>query len=179
LTEEELIKGCVQKKEHCQRILFDKYAGKMMSVCLRYARDEHEAQDILQVGFVKVFDYIHQFKNEGSVEGWMRRVFVSVAIRQFSKKKLRFDDMGKIDTDAVIEDAAVLAKISEDEIHKLILQLPAGYRMVFNLNVIEGYSHEEIAAMLKIQPATSRTQLLKARKMLQGLISKCFNLVLI
>lgn len=179
MTEEELIKGCVQKKEHCQRLLFNKYAGKMMSVCLRYASDEHEAQDILQVGFVKVFDYIHQFKNEGSVEGWMRRVFVSVALRQFSKKKLRFDGMERIDTDAVIEDAAVLAKISEDDIHKLILQLPAGYRMVFNLNVIEGYSHEEIATMLKIQPATSRTQLLKARKMLQGLISKCFNLVMI
>lgn len=179
MTEAELIKGCVHKKEACQRMLFEKYAGRMMSVCLRYARDEHEAQDILQVGFVKLFDYIHQFKNEGSLEGWMRRVFVSVALRQINKKSLRFDGIEQIDTDAVIEDAAVLAKISEDDIHKLILQLPAGYRMVFNLNVIEGYSHEEIAAMLKIQPATSRTQLLKARKMLQGLISKCFNLVMI
>ncbi len=179
MTEAELIKGCVQKKENCQRMLFERHAGKMMSVCMRYARDEHEAQDILQVGFVKVFDYIHQFKQEGSLEGWMRRVFVTVALRQISKKNIRFDDVDRIDTNAVIEDAAVLSKISEDDIHKLILQLPEGYRMVFNLNVIEGYSHEEIAAMLKIQPATSRTQLLKARKMLQGLISKCFNLVTI
>ena len=179
MTEEELIKGCVNKKEHCQRMLFEKYAGKMMSVCLRYAKDQHEAKDILQVGFVKVFDYIHQFKNEGSIEGWMRRVFVSVALRQFNRKKFRFDDIDTVGMDVIVEDPAVLAKISEDDIHKLILQLPAGYRMVFNLNVIEGYSHEEIATMLKIQPATSRTQLLKARKMLQGLISKCFNLILI
>lgn len=179
MTEAELITGCVQKKEHCQRMLFEMYAGKMMSVCLRYARDEHEAQDILQVGFIKVFDYIRQFRQEGSLEGWMRRVFVTVALRQVSKKNIRFDDVDRIDTNAVIEDAAVLSKISEDDIHKLILQLPEGYRMVFNLNVIEGYSHEEIAGMLKIQPATSRTQLLKARKMLQGLISKCFNLVTI
>ena len=179
MTEEELIKGCVNKKEHCQRMLFEKYAGKMMSVCLRYAKDQHEAQDILQVGFIKVFDYIHQFKNEGSIEGWMRRVFVSIALRQFKRKKLRFDDIDAIGADVIIEDPAVLAKISEDDIHKLILQLPEGYRIVFNLNVIEGYNHEEIAAMLKIQSATSRTQLLKARRMLQGLISKCFNLIMI
>lgn len=179
LTEAELIKGCVNKEGDCQRILFEKYAGKMMSVCLRYANDQHEAQDILQEGFVKVFDYIHQFKQEGSVEGWMRRVFVSVAIRQLSKKKLRFDDITDSDKNLASEDPSIISKISEEEIHKLILELPIGYRTVFNLNIIEGYSHEEIATMLKIQPATSRTQLLKARKLLQNLLSKRFNLVTI
>ncbi len=160
-------------------MLFDKYAGKMMSVCLRYAKDQPEAQDILQVGFVKVFDYIHQFRNQGSLEGWIRRVFVSVAIRQFSKKKLRFDEIAEEHLDTPSDDATVLSKISEEEIHRLIRSLPDGYRTVFNLHVIEGYSHEEIAVMLNIQSSTSRTQLLKARKMLQGLILKCFNLVTI
>lgn len=160
-------------------MLFDKYAGKMMSVCLRYAKDQPEAQDILQVGFVKVFDYIHQFRNQGSLEGWMRRVFVSVAIRQFSKKKLHFDEIAEEHLDTPSDDANVFSKISEEEIHRLIRSLPDGYRTVFNLHVIEGYSHEEIAVMLNIQSSTSRTQLLKARKMLQGLILKCFNLVTI
>lgn len=151
----------------------------MMSVCLRYADDSHEAQDILQEGFIKVFDYIHQFKQEGSIEGWMRRVFVSVALRHLSKKKLRFDDIDGVSADAGTEDPVIISKISEDEIHKMILRLPQGYRTVFNLSVVEGYSHEEIAGMLKIQPATSRTQLLKARKLLQQLISKSFNLILV
>lgn len=165
--------------EHCQRLLFEKYAGKMMSVCLRYAIDQHEAKDILQEGFIKVFDYLHQFKHEGSIEGWMKRVFVSVALRQFKKKKLRFEDASSVDLSPYMEDPSILSKITKDEIHKLILQLPYGYRTVFNLNVIEGYSHEEIAQMLNIQATTSRSQLLKARKMLQHLISKCFNLIVL
>jgi RNA polymerase sigma factor (sigma-70 family) len=179
LTEAELIAGCMNGKNECQRILFEKYAGTMMSICLRYANDEHVAQDILQVGFVKVFESIHQFKNEGSFEGWLKRIFVNIALRQLSKRKLNFSNIDDVDTQASFEDPAVIAKISEHEIHKMIRMLPDGYRTVFNLNIIEGYSHEEIAAMLKIQQGTSRTQLLKARKMLQALISKHFNLILI
>lgn len=177
MTEQELIKGCVNKVEDCQRLLFEKFAGKMMSVCLRYACDQHVAQDILQLGFIQVFDHIHQFKSEGSFEGWMRKLFARVAIRQLGKKKLSFTGMQEIGPAAAFEDPSVLSKISEDEIHALISLLPDGYRMVFNLHVVEGYSHEEIARMLAIQPATSRTQLLKARKMLQALISKRYNIV--
>ena len=160
-------------------MLFEKYAGSMMSVCLRYTNDQHLAQDILQEGFVKVFDYIHQFKAEGSLEGWMRRVFVSVAIRQLNKKKMRFDEIADHTANVTVEDPYIISRISEAEIHKLIRELPDGYRTVFNLHVIEGYTHEEIAVLLKIRSATSRSQLLKARKMLQGLIAKCFNLTLI
>jgi len=151
----------------------------MMSVCLRYANDEHIAQDILQMGFAKVFDSIHQFKNDGSFEGWMKRIFVHIALRLLSKRKVSFSNIDEVDTQATFEDPAVIAKISENDIHKMIRMLPDGYRTVFNLNIIEGYSHEEIAAMLKIQQGTSRTQLLKARKMLQALIAKHFNFVLI
>jgi RNA polymerase sigma factor (sigma-70 family) len=178
LTETDLIKGCIQKDKVCQKQLFEQYAGKMMSVCLRFANDQHEAQDILQESFIKVFNYIHQFKFEGSFEGWMRRVFISVATRHVQKKKIRFADIDMAtDSDAPSVDPSAVSKISENEIHLLIRQLPDGYRIVFNLNVIDGYSHEEIADMLKIQVVTSRTQLLKARKMLQVLIAKQFNII--
>lgn len=177
MTEEELIQGCIKKVSSHQRLLFDRYAGKMMSVCLRYANDQHIAQDILQTGFIRIFDNIHQFRHEGSFEGWMKRVFANVALRYLSKKKLEFREIGEHHVEGVSEDPSVLSKISEAEIHAMIRMLPDGYRTVFNLNIIEGYSHEEIAVMLKIQPTTSRTQLLKARKMLQGLILKSYNLI--
>ena len=179
MTESTIIEGCIQKRQESQRLLFEKYAGKMMSLCLRYVNDQQEAKDLLQIGFLKVFDYIHQYKGEGSFEGWMRRVFVSVITRSLAKKKLDFTDIDTVDSGIAFEDPSVIAKISEEEIHQLILKLPDGYRTVFNLNVIEGYTHEEIAALLNIQPATSRSQLLKARKMLQTFISKRYNIVLI
>jgi RNA polymerase sigma factor (sigma-70 family) len=160
-------------------MLFEQYAGKMMSLCLRYANDQQEAQDILQMGFLKVFDYIHQYKGEGSFEGWMRRVFVSIATRQLRKKKMDFTPIEALSNNIQAKDPSIISKLSEDEIHKLIRSLPTGYRTVFNLHVIEGCSHEEIAALLNIQPATSRTQLLKARKMLQALIYKRYNTVIV
>lgn len=179
MTEEEIIRGSVKGDNSCQRMLFEKYAGRMMSLCLRYTKDDHTAQDILQLGFIRVFDTIHQFKGEGSFEGWMKRVFVSVALRQISKKKFDFREMTENVDEAFYELPEVISKISEDELHALIRKLPGGYKTVFNLVVVEGYSHEEVAVLLNISSSTSRTQLLKARKMLQGLISKCFNIVMI
>lgn len=179
MTEEDILRGAVKGDNSCQRMLFEKYAGRMMSLCLRYTRDEHTAQDILQLGFIRVFDSIHQFKGEGSFEGWMRRVFVTVALRQVTKRKLNFSEISEQQQEDLYELPAALSKISANELHTLIRKLPDGYQMVFNLVVVEGYSHEEVAALLKISSSTSRTQLLKARKMLQGLISKCFNIVMI
>jgi len=177
LTERELIKGCINNRSDCQRRLFDLFAGKMMSVCLRYAHDEHEAKDVLQEGFIRVFKCIHQYRFEGSLEGWLRRVFATVAIRQVNKQKLFFPEADLTDSNENSADPEILAKISADEIHTLIRSMPEGYRTIFNLNVIEGYSHEEIAAMLGIQATTSRGQLLKARKHLQQLIEKKFNVI--
>lgn len=177
MTESALIEGCINKKRECQKLLFDRFAGKMMSVCLRYANHEQQAQDILQEGFIKLFAYIHQYRSEGSFEGWMRRIFVSVATRQISKQKILFSeiDIGNMRDYSI--DPSVVSKISEDEIHLMIRSMPDGYRMVFNLSVIEGYSHDEIATMLGIQATTSRGQLLKARKYLQAMILKKYNTV--
>jgi RNA polymerase sigma factor (sigma-70 family) len=166
LTEFELIKGCIQQNINCQRALFEQYAGKFMTVCLRYANDNMEAEDMLQEGFVRIFNNLHQFKFEGSFEGWMRRIVVNVALKHLQKKKLQFTEI-KDNQHQPSLDARAYSHLGEEDILKLINQLPDGYRIVFNLNVIEGYSHEEISKMLNIQPSTSRSQLVKARKMLQ------------
>ena len=177
MTERELIEGCTNNKQDTQKKLFNLFAGKMMSVCLRYANDEQQAQDILQEGFIKVFKNIQQYRFEGSFEGWLRRVFVTAAIRQVSKQKIFFSDADISDKTEHSVDPEVVSKISADEIHALIRNMPDGYRTVFNLNVIEGYSHDEIANMLGIQATTSRGQLLKARKYLQAMIEKKFEQV--
>jgi RNA polymerase sigma-70 factor (ECF subfamily) len=167
VTETDLIKGCIKDNAHCQRMLFEQYAGKMMSVCLRYANDTMEAEDIMQDGFIKVFQYLHQFKFEGSFEGWIRRIIVNTAIRHLEKKKIQFKEIDDSGSNAPKLDPYAYSHLGQDDLMKLINQLPEGYKLVFNLNVIEGYSHEEIAEMLHIQPGTSRSQLVKARKMLQ------------
>ena len=179
MTETDIIKGCIKKNQVCQRLLFEKFAGKMMSLCQRYAKDQQEAKDIMQEGFIRVFDYIAQFKFEGSFEGWMRRVFVSVATRYAAKRKIIFSEINVTDSDINTIDPSVVSKLSEDEIHRMIRMLPEGYRLVFNLNIIEGYSHEEIGNILGIQASTSRTQLVKARRMLQSFILKQFNAVIV
>lgn len=148
-------------------MLFEQYAGKMMGVCLRYATDAMEAEDMIQDAFIKVFQYISQFKFEGSFEGWIRRIVVNTCIRHLERKKLRFQDIDDHSQHAPQVGPHAYTHLGEEDLMKLINQLPDGYRLVFNLNVIEGYSHEEIAEMLNIQPGTSRSQLVKARKMLQ------------
>lgn len=165
-----MIKGCIRQDKICQRMLFDKHAGKMMGVCMRYAQDNMEAEDIMQEAFVKVFQYIQQFKFEGSFEGWIRRIVVNTAIRHLEKKKINFNELEDDSPNNPKIEPHAYIHLGEEDLLKLINQLPDGYRMVFNLNVIEGYSHEEIAEMLNIQAGTSRSQLVKARKMLQGQI---------
>ncbi len=170
MTDQELIKGCIKEDVQCQRALFERFAGKMMTVCLRYAKDKMEAEDILQDGFVRVFNYLKQFNGEGSFEGWVRRVMVNVALRHCQKRKHQFSEVN--DASERIESNEPFAhdRLSENEILKMVQQLPQGYRIVFNLHVLEGYGHEEIGEILKIGASTSRSQLVKARKMLQTML---------
>jgi RNA polymerase sigma factor (sigma-70 family) len=172
LTDHQMIHGCINKDEQCQRLLFERYAGKMLTVCLRYATDRMEAEDILQDAFVKVYKNITQFKFEGSFEGWVRKIVVNTALKYCQKKKIRFDEV-KPDTtsDGVLEPSAY-SHISETELLQMIHNLPEGYKVVFNLHIIEGYSHEEIARILNIKDSTSRSQLVKARRFLQNEILK-------
>lgn len=144
----------------------------MLTVCIRYAFDKMEAEDILQDAFIKVYKNIAKFKHEGSFEGWIRRIVVNTALKHCSKRKLHIEEM-KPDTslERAVEPQAY-QHLSEADLLKLIHGLPEGYRIVFNLYVIEGYSHDEIASLLNIQESTSRSQLVKARRYLQNELLK-------
>jgi len=172
-SEEELIKGCISEKRECQKLLYQKFAGKMLAVCFRYCKNRDEAEDILQEGFIKVFKNIGKFQNLGSFEGWIRRIMVNTALEEIRRKKnqLLTDD---IDTIYVQPESDIRTEenINAKELVKLIQALPAGYQVVFNLSVIEGYTHKEIAGMLGINEGTSKSQLAKARTYLQRLINK-------
>lgn len=167
MTQYELIRGCLKQDISCQRMLFEQLAGKMFTVCLRYANDNMEAEDMLQDGFIRVFNNLHQFKFEGSFEGWVRRVIVNCALKHLQKKRIEFSELKESHYDSHQVDSYAYSHLGEEDLLKLINQLPFGYRVVFNLNVIEGYTHDEIANLLQIQASTSRSQLVKARKMLQ------------
>ena len=169
LTEDELINGCIRGNAACQKEVFNRYAGHMLGVCQRYARNTDDAEDILQDAFIKVFNKIGQFKFEGSFEGWIRKIVVNTALKKYSlirySKELTGYEVNENNGGNV--DAAAYAHLTEKDLLVLINSLPDGYRLIFNLYVIEGYQHEEIASMLGIQPGTSRSQLVKARTMLQ------------
>ena len=169
MTDEELIRGCIREDATCQKEVFNRYAGRMLGVCNRYARTAADAEDILQDAFIKVFDKIHQFKFEGSFEGWIRRIIVNTALKKYTLRRYEKEVVGYEvkDKDESGMEPSAYSHLTQKEILELINNLPEGYRLIFNLYVIEGFQHEEIAEMLGIQPGTSRSQLVKARKMLQ------------
>ncbi|MEO7524199.1 MAG: sigma-70 family RNA polymerase sigma factor [Ferruginibacter sp.] len=169
MTEDELIKGCIRDEAACQKEVFDRYASRMLGVCHRYARNSADAEDILQDSFIKVFGKIKQFKFEGSFEGWIRKIVVNTAIKKYSLTRYSKEINGYEVNDGLQPGAEPVAygHLTEKDLMALINKLPDGYRLIFNLYVLEGYQHDEIANMLGIQPGTSRSQLVKARNMLQ------------
>ena len=167
MTENDIIKGCLKKNATSQHLLFHQYSRQLMSVCLRYSGNVWEAEDMLQEAFIRIFAFIHQYKFKGSFEGWIRSVTVNTCLRKLEKLKIKYDDISTIETLKDTIEPNAISALAEKELIRLISNLPDGYRIVFNLNVIEGYSHNEIAAMLGIAPVTSRSQLIKARRLLQ------------
>lgn len=167
-----LISKAGKGNQKAQHQMFELFAPKMLSVCRQYMRNNALAEEVMLSGFLKVFTNLNSFKAEGSFEGWIRRIMVNEAISQLRKeKKLEFKDEdyfeNSLDLVAYIE-----TEIEVGEIQKLIDLLPPGYKTVFVLYVVEGYKHSEISEMLEISESTSKTQLFKARKMLQTLINK-------
>ncbi|MCB0642738.1 MAG: sigma-70 family RNA polymerase sigma factor, partial [Phaeodactylibacter sp.] len=163
---------------NCQRELFTRYAGKMLTVCRRYARHQMEAEDILQDAFIKVFDNIAKFQFKGSFEGWIRRVVVNTALKNYQRSSYQKERIGLEPYDDRPLEPTAITHLQEEELLNLIGKLPDGYRLVFNLYVIEGYSHKEIADTLEIGESTSRSQLVKARKMLKDQIMKLQTIAL-
>ena len=138
----------------------------MYAVCLRYARSSSDAADILQEGFVKVFTKLDQFQFQGSFEGWVRRIMVNTALRAYQRQRFDHESSGYEHLPESPVDPDAVSNLSEAELLRLISRLPDGYRVVFNLVAIEGYSHAEVAELLNIQESTSRSQLTKARRWL-------------
>jgi RNA polymerase sigma-70 factor (ECF subfamily) len=175
-TEEQIVRGCMAGKREFQKKLYDTYARKMFFVCYRYSKSREEAEDVLQEGFVKVFRNIHTFKFQGSFEGWVCRIMVNTAIEHIRKRKQAnvFDEEGEVLNHPESESDAA-GKMNEKELLKMLQLLPEGYRTVFNLYAIEGYSHKEIGELLDITEGTSKSQLSKAKNYLKGLLVKYFD----
>lgn len=155
-----------------QEALYNRFSPRMYAVCLRYAGNEDEAEDILQEGFIKIFKKLDSFRSEGSFEGWIRRIFVNTAIEHFRRKKYMQSVSEKEENTIEGNDVSVLDKMAAKDIMALIKQLSPGYRTVFNMYVVEGYTHKEIADMLGISEGTSKSQLSRAKVILQDLVRK-------
>ncbi|HEY1008895.1 MAG TPA: RNA polymerase sigma factor [Daejeonella sp.] len=171
-TIDSLLEGCKKGDRKAQEHLYKMLAPKMMGVCMRYAKDTYEAEDILQLGFIKVFQKVAEFRGEGSFEGWIRRIMANSAIESY-RKNLR--TLNVIDIDEVHDQPQSTFDMSGLELKdlmKLVQQLSNGYRLVFNMYVIEGFSHKEIAKELGISEGASKSQLSRARSILKEKILK-------
>jgi RNA polymerase sigma-70 factor (ECF subfamily) len=166
-SEEELIKGCRQNKARAQKALFDKYSGKMLGVVMRYIKDRDESEEVMIASFMKVFDKIDQFKSEGSFEGWIRRIMVNESLMYLRKNKHMYleVDLEKVDRDP--DYGQLSDHLEAEDLLRMVQELPMGYRTVFNMYAIEGFSHAEIAEELGINVNTSKSQLSRARALLQ------------
>jgi RNA polymerase sigma-70 factor (ECF subfamily) len=167
-SDRELIEKCLAHEPKAQEALYKRFASRMYGVCLRFSRNTLEADDLLQEGFIKVFNYLKDYRFEGSLEGWVRRTIVNTAINYHKHKAKELSEVSieKMDSEAPVAEEAI-DRMSADELLLLIQQLPEGYRVVFNLYVIEGYSHQEIGELLGISENTSKSQLSRARMSLQ------------
>lgn len=165
-----LLKGSLQNDRECQYKLYSLLSSKMYAVCLRYVKDREMAEDLLQEGFIKVFSNLEKYRGDGSFEGWVRKIFVNTAIEHYRKSTRMYPI---VNLDHAVNDDNVIAFVDDLEVEdlmKMIHKLSPGYRTVFNLYVIEGYSHKEIAEMLNITEGTSKSQLARARYLLQDMI---------
>ena len=168
MTNDQIIKGCLKFNPTARKVLYDKYASQMYSICMRYANSKNDANDIFQQAFYLIYKNLNQVKNPEALSGWVKRIFVNTAL-EVIKKNARFSNIDNIESlvDSNENLNFAIQNIRIEELAGLIQQLPEGTRMVFNLYVIEGYSHKEIAKDLDISVGTSKSQLFDARKKLK------------
>ena len=164
-----IINGCLAGDRRDQELLYRRHASKLYAVCLQYSGNDEEARDILQEGFIKIFENLHHYKHEGSFEGWMRRITVNIALEKFRNRHnlYRVDDIDMIQEPDAEPDNQDYAGLEANDLLEIIRELPPKYRMVFNLYAIEGYSHREISNMVNISEGTSKSNLSRARTILQ------------
>jgi RNA polymerase sigma-70 factor (ECF subfamily) len=174
-NDRELVEGCLQGRRESQQQLYKKYASKMFGVCLGYAKDRDDAKDILQEGFIKVFGSLKNYKGDGSLEGWVRRIIVNTAIDYYRKALKERNSVDIEDARDLPVEVSVLERMQASELLELVNRLPDGARLIFNLYVVEGYTHKEIAEMLQINQGTSKSQFARARALLQDLVAKLYR----
>ena len=171
-----LIESCIKGDRASQKAVYDRLAPRMFPLCMRYVGDRNQAEDVLQDGFLTVFTQLKNYKGEGSFDGWARKIFVNTALMSLRKKDaLKMSEELDVVKGMKADVPSQGQNIGYKELMRLVMQLPAGFRTVFNLNVLEGYSHKEIGEMLGISETTSRTQLSRARTWLQDKIKKLEN----
>ena len=176
IPESDLINGCIAGNRRMQEELYRRFSPRMYAVCLRYAGNAEEAEDILQDGFIKVYNKLGSFRSEGSFEGWIRRIFVNTAIEHFRRKKYLQPVTEKEENTMEGNYLSVLDELAERDILELVQQLSPGYRTVFNMYVVEGYTHKEIGDIMGISEGTSKSQLSRAKVILQELVKKFIDL---
>ncbi len=171
MTDEQIIEGCINGKPDFQRALYDKYNRKLMGICMRYAKDQHEAHDLLQDGFIKIFNKLGSYNGKGALGAWLCRLMVNNCLDHIRKTKNQRNHV-EVDLADTYENATseILSNLSVQDILKYIQQLPTGYKTVFNMFAIEGYSHREIAEELGVTENTSKSQFRKARLQLIEII---------
>lgn len=172
IVDDSILEGCIAHQRNAQYQLYSKFASTMLAVCLRYSETREEAEDILQEGFLKVFQNIAGYRKQGSLEGWMKRIMINHALNRFRKnRKLPYlKDIDEINETEILDsndESEIIQTVPADILLEMIQTLPDGYRVVFNMYVFEEFTHKEIADSLNITESTSKTQLMKARRLLR------------
>src|SRR5882757_2111013 len=173
MTEEQMLAGSIKHNAAAQEALYNRFSPKMLGVCYRFAKNREDAEDMLQEGFIKVFTQMHQYRNEGALEGWIRRIIVHTCINNLKKNKKFSDSLDIIHAHSVHVNEEMIPSIMQaKQVVECIRMLPLGYRTVLNLYAIEGFPHKEIAGMLDIEESTSRSQYTRAKAMLEEILIK-------
>jgi RNA polymerase sigma factor (sigma-70 family) len=173
MTEEQMLQGCLKKDASTQEVLYNRFSPRMLGVCYRFARNREDAEDMMQEGFIKVFSQIHQFRGQGALEGWIRRIIVHTCINTLKKNKKFSDTVDLFHASTLhLNENNIPSLMQAKQVVECIRLLPLGYRTVLNLYAIEGYSHREIASILDIEESTSRSQYTRAKSMLEDILLK-------
>ncbi len=173
MTEEQMLAGCLKNDASAQEVLYGRFSPRMLGVCYRFARNREDAEDMMQEGFIKVFSQIRQFRGQGALEGWIRRIIVHTCINILKKNKKFCDTVDLFHASTLhLKGDNIPSLIQAKQIVECIRLLPLGYRTVLNLYAIEGYSHREIASILDIEESTSRSQYTRAKAMLEDILLK-------
>src|SRR4051812_25591179 len=171
MTEEQMLAGSIKNNASAQEALYNRFSPRMLGVCYRFAKNREDAEDMLQEGFIKVFTQMHQYRNEGALEGWIRRIVVHTCINVLKKNKKFSDSVDIIHANSLrVKEDMIPSIMQAKQVVECIRMLPMGYRTVLNLYAIEGFSHKEIANLLDIEESTSRSQYTRAKAMLEDIL---------